>query len=72
MCMCLSTLYPFFESVEKYYNCNTCTRRYKNPESLWRHRKYECNKEPQFACYYCSYKAKQKSTLLNHVKRRHQ
>ncbi|KAG8259393.1 hypothetical protein J6590_014863 [Homalodisca vitripennis] len=52
---------------DKMYNCETCGRRYKYKENLYRHRRLECGKEPMFPCQQCPYRAKQKSTLQTHV-----
>lgn len=49
------------------YVCNTCGRMYKVARSLWRHEKYECQKEPAFKCIKCSYKAKHKSSVMKHI-----
>ncbi|KAF6197369.1 hypothetical protein GE061_020273 [Apolygus lucorum] len=37
------------------FHCN-CGKIYKYRRSLSLHQKYECGKEPQFACRYCPYK----------------
>ncbi|VEN56341.1 unnamed protein product, partial [Callosobruchus maculatus] len=55
----------------KVYDCNTCGKPYKHYPSLWRHKKYECQKEPAFLCYFCNYKAKQKVNLNLHILNRH-
>ncbi|RZF39489.1 hypothetical protein LSTR_LSTR001010 [Laodelphax striatellus] len=47
--------------------CAVCGRGYKNKCTLNRHLRFECNKEPQFECNICDYKAKQKSTLKAHM-----
>lgn len=46
---------------------------YKHKPSLWRHKKFECGKEPQFTCSVagCTYGAKQKSKLKVHLLRYH-
>jgi hypothetical protein len=50
----------------------TCGRIYKAKRSLWRHQKYECQKEPAFKCPVCPYRAKQKSTVVGHMMSKHQ
>lgn len=51
--------------------CEVCLRSYKTQRDLRRHQTYECNKEPQFQCPYCPYKAKLKNTLKTHVIAKH-
>ncbi|KAF2888972.1 hypothetical protein ILUMI_17200 [Ignelater luminosus] len=44
------------------YTCPACSRSYKYLRGLRLHIKYECGKEPQFACGFpnCQYRSKQK------------
>lgn len=56
---------------EPMYECPDCGRIYKLKSSLRNHRKWECGKEPQFECLYCSYKAKQKMHMMRHMERMH-
>ncbi|KAK9893017.1 hypothetical protein WA026_023230 [Henosepilachna vigintioctopunctata] len=51
--------------------CPDCGRGYKLKSSLRNHVKWECGKEPQFTCPYCSYKAKQKMHVNRHIERMH-
>ena len=51
--------------------CQNCERVYKNKDSLGRHLKWECGKEPSFPCSRCPYKARYKADLLRHEKTRH-
>ncbi|KAJ8932092.1 hypothetical protein NQ314_014939 [Rhamnusium bicolor] len=51
--------------------CGDCGRTYKLKSSLRNHQKWECGKEPQFKCPYCSYKAKQKMHMARHMERMH-
>lgn len=46
--------------------CPICGRRYKNQKNLRQHLRYECQKEPQFSCPYCPYKAKLRCNLNKH------
>lgn len=57
--------YPFW--------CPICSRRYKYKGNLMRHKKYECNQEPQFLCRVegCHYSSKIKGNLDRHFKYRH-
>ncbi|XP_014250606.1 zinc finger protein 333-like [Cimex lectularius] len=41
--------------------CSKCGKSYRYHSGLWQHQKYECGKEPQFACTYCPYKSKLKT-----------
>lgn len=54
---------------EPCFTCDTCGRTYRAKRSLWRHRKYECQKEPAFKCLHpkCLYKAKQKGSVIKHM-----
>nr|XP_024215963.1 zinc finger protein Xfin-like [Halyomorpha halys] len=49
------------------YCCDKCGKNYSYSGSLKRHQKYECGKEPQFQCPYCSHKAKHRSNLKSHM-----
>ncbi|KAL1517272.1 hypothetical protein ABEB36_001058 [Hypothenemus hampei] len=51
--------------------CSDCGRIYKLRSSLRNHQKWECGKEPQFKCPFCSYRAKQKMHMLRHTERMH-
>ncbi|KAK9502424.1 hypothetical protein O3M35_011206 [Rhynocoris fuscipes] len=41
--------------------CEVCHKSYKTRRDLGRHQRYECQKEPQFHCPECPYKARLKS-----------
>lgn len=60
-----------FSFADKKFRCVSCGRGYSYKENLYRHRKYECGKEPQFYCPLCPHKSKLKSNMHKHV-RRHQ
>ncbi|XP_049779186.1 zinc finger protein 221-like [Schistocerca cancellata] len=49
------------------YRCDVCGKRYNWPESLRRHQKFECGKEPQYFCSLCPYRCKQKGNLKRHI-----
>lgn len=53
------------------FPCPECGRMYKLKSSLRNHQKWECGKEPQFQCPYCTYKAKQKMHIGRHLERMH-
>lgn len=54
------------------YECKECGRSYKHKRHMMSHQQYECNKEPQFCCPLCPYRAKMKSGLKNHIQRKHE
>lgn len=57
--------------VNERFECNRCGRFYKFRGNLRKHQRYECGKEPQFACHLCSYKAKHRGTLKTHIGFKH-
>ncbi|ENN73537.1 hypothetical protein YQE_09788, partial [Dendroctonus ponderosae] len=65
------SLAALFATTGPQFRCENCWRRYKNLVSLRRHLKYECQKEPQFHCLFCSYKAKLHCNLLKHLTLKH-
>lgn len=58
----------FFEDLLKPFRC-FCGRGYKRKNHLLFHQRQECGKEPSFACKFCPYKAKQRSSMHRHVVR---
>lgn len=48
-----------------------CGKTYKEERYLRYHKKWECNKLPTFQCPYCEYCAKRKSSLKQHLERKH-
>nr|CAI5865332.1 unnamed protein product [Callosobruchus analis] len=49
------------------YRCDRCGKLYKHKNTLNRHKKYECGKEPMFGCQFCSRTFHQKSNLKSHI-----
>lgn len=47
--------------------CATCGKSYKYYEGLYDHQRFQCGKEPTFACPYCPKKCHMKGNLLTHV-----
>ncbi|XP_024080817.1 gastrula zinc finger protein XlCGF57.1-like [Cimex lectularius] len=66
-----TTLLGYSGSAASYFFCTGCNKRYKHKSHLKRHLKYECGKEPQFACPHCPYRAKLKHALKSHMSHRH-
>lgn len=58
-------------SAKRQYSCHQCGRNYSWPDSLNRHKKYECGKEAQFGCPHCKYRAKLHDNLIKHIRRIH-
>ncbi|KAJ1529452.1 hypothetical protein ONE63_006229 [Megalurothrips usitatus] len=52
--------------------CDGCGNVYKHAQSLWKHRRFECGKEPSFCCPYCSLRFKRAAHLRRHVGTVHQ
>lgn len=48
-----------------------CGNLYKCVDTVKRHIRYECGKEPQFVCIYCNKKSKRKSNLYQHIRLMH-
>lgn len=70
--MCLSGVAVLKEGDgKKSFVCGQCGRHYIHKDSLTKHLRYECSKEPQFACQFCPYRAKQKGTLKTHMVCKH-
>lgn len=49
------------------FPCITCRKVYKMKQSLMKHLKFECQKEPMFRCPYCDHRSKLKYNLKKHV-----
>lgn len=57
-----------FSSV---YPCPKCGKKYQHKNSRRTHLLYECGKEPNFKCPYCTHKCKQIGNLRKHIALRH-
>lgn len=55
--------------LAQHHVCMDCNKTYKHASSLWKHRKYDCGKDPSFFCTApgCAYKAKRKDHLKMHA-----
>ncbi|XP_073973454.1 longitudinals lacking protein, isoforms N/O/W/X/Y-like [Rhodnius prolixus] len=51
--------------------CGVCGKSYVNKGDLNRHKKYECGKEPQFQCPYCSHRTRYRTSLKTHIGIKH-
>lgn len=59
-------------AVVKLWKCTKCLKSYSTKGCLQRHLKFECGKEPKFACTFCSYKSFRKFNLNSHLRLRHE
>ena len=53
------------------FPCEQCGKVYRYKSNLAKHLRFECGKEPMFACPYCPHKAKAKWNLGKHILTRH-
>lgn len=56
---------------DRVHHCDKCFRSYKYRTHLLRHQRFECGKERQFGCRYCTYRCHQKDNMTAHIKRKH-
>ncbi|XP_039284607.1 zinc finger protein 2-like [Nilaparvata lugens] len=62
--------HQFLPEMEK-FQCNSCGRSYKWRQSLERHLKHECGKDPVYSCLQCKFQAKHKTSLQRHFESFH-
>lgn len=67
---CILVILWYFKGSEK-HGCELCGRAYKRKQHLVRHLRFECGKEAQFECTFCSYKSRQRETLKVHIIMKH-
>lgn len=53
------------------YKCERCSRLYGRFESLNKHLRLECNKEPKFCGHHWKYKSKREDVLNRHIRTKH-
>lgn len=53
------------------FKCDECNKFYRSKTSLNLHKRWECGKEPKFACPYCDKRTHQKGNLKVHIISRH-
>ena len=53
------------------FPCDRCGRSYIRKDSLRRHLKYECGKQPTFQCPFCPQRCKRKAHQIRHIRRQH-
>ncbi|XP_034938663.1 longitudinals lacking protein isoform X18 [Chelonus insularis] len=59
------------KSGSRPFICTQCDRSYKRKDSLMRHLRWECGKEPLFQCPFCPQRCKRKPHWLRHIRRQH-
>lgn len=70
-CASPDVLFVSGDMTQSMYVCRLCGSSYKYKTSLFNHEKFECGKEPSFACPFCPYKGKQKVHLKKHMFLKH-
>ncbi|XP_015436085.1 PREDICTED: zinc finger protein 2-like [Dufourea novaeangliae] len=58
--------------AERRFYCDNCGKSYKWKESLFKHKRVECGKLPQFSCEVCGYRFMHKHHLIKHMTSIHQ
>ncbi|KAF6202979.1 hypothetical protein GE061_003390 [Apolygus lucorum] len=53
------------------FGCNICSKIYLSKGALMRHLRYECGKQPTHQCPHCSYRAKYRQHMQQHIITRH-
>nr|CAH7762018.1 unnamed protein product [Callosobruchus chinensis] len=53
------------------FSCEACHKGYRHRQSLYKHKRFECGKPPQFRCFYngCPFQTNVKGNLTQHLKR---
>ncbi|XP_068892655.1 longitudinals lacking protein, isoforms H/M/V isoform X10 [Tenebrio molitor] len=58
-------------ALSELFMCTKCTKTYRLKHSLTRHIRFECGKEPMYACKFCPRRFKHKYDLSVHEKTKH-
>jgi hypothetical protein len=53
------------------HHCHKCGKVYSRKGNLQRHLSWECGKEPHQQCPYCPYATNRKTSVQEHIRRRH-
>lgn len=71
----LQPIRKFFNEVSRLpyrkHVCNVCFKSYKHEESLYTHKKYECDKPKQFKCFECNVEFSRPDSYRRHLKKQH-
>ncbi|XP_046396279.1 longitudinals lacking protein, isoforms F/I/K/T isoform X3 [Ischnura elegans] len=61
-----------FGQAPRRHSCAVCGKAYQRKDSLQRHVRWECGKEPQFQCPYCPQRSKHRIHVVRHIRRVHE
>ncbi|KAF6202970.1 hypothetical protein GE061_003378 [Apolygus lucorum] len=56
---------------DKPFACPICNKGYMSKDSVRRHQRMECGKEPRMRCPHCPHITRYKSNLVSHIINRH-
>ncbi|KAG8308239.1 hypothetical protein J6590_002324 [Homalodisca vitripennis] len=62
--------YARSKSVPGAYPCE-CGKVYSLKNSLWYHKRYNCGRDPEFSCSFCSHRTHLKSNFKRHLLLKH-
>jgi predicted RNA-binding Zn-ribbon protein involved in translation (DUF1610 family) len=58
-------------NINSHFPCPNCHKEYTWKANLNRHLRLECGKKPHLKCPYCTYVTNRKSSVQEHIRRRH-
>ena len=58
-------------NINSHFPCPKCHKEYTWKANLSRHLRLECGKKPHLQCPYCTYVTNRKSSVQEHIRRRH-